>query len=399
MAGAAALAVVGAAVAIARIEPAVPTVERGVVWVDTVQRGSMVRQTRGIGTLVPEQIAWIAARTEGRVDRILLRPGARVSPDSVILVLGNPEVVQAAADADSELSAAEAAVVNLKAQLESAALAAESEAAAAKAEYQQARLKTEMNEQLFSNRLVPEIDLRLSRVVAEQAQTQYAIQRKRFDFARRSIAPQLAVKRAEVERLRANARLRHDELDALDVRAGMEGVLQTLPVEVGAQVMPGTNLARVADPTRLMAQIRIPETQAKDVAIDLPVSIDTRNGVIEGRVSRIDPSASNGTVMIEVSLPGELPPAARPDLSVDGTIELERLQDVVFVGRPTFGREQGTISMFKLDADGTYAKRLQVTFGRSSVNKIEIVSGLKPGDHVILSDTSQWDEAERIRLD
>lgn len=397
--GTAAIVLVGIAAAIARIEPAMPTVERGAVWVGTVEHGAMLRQVRGIGSLIPEEITWIAARTKGRVERVVLRPGAKVSADSVILVLSNPDVVQAAADADSELAAAEAEVVNLKAQLESTALAAESAAAKAKSEYEQARLKAETNERLFKNGLVPEIELQLSKVAAEEAQTHSQIERKRSAFARTSIPPQLAVKHAAVERLRAQSKLRHDELEALEARAGMDGVLQSLPVEVGAQVTPGTNLARVANPLRLKAEIRIPETQAKDVALDLPVSIDTRNGIVQGKVSRIDPSAKAGTVTVDVALLGDLPPGARPDLSVDGTIELERLGDVVFVGRPAFGQEKGTISMFKLNADGSHADRIRVQLGRSSISKIEVVSGLHPGDRVILSDMSQWNQAERIRLD
>lgn len=398
IAGAIALALAGITVAIARLKPAVPTVERSLVWIDTVKRGPMLRQVRGIGTLVPEEITWIAARTQGRVDRIVQRPGAKVAPDDVILVLTNPDVRQAAADADSQLKAAEAEVINLKAQLESGLLAAESVAAAAKADHEQSKLKAEVNERLFKNGLVSELDLRLSKVTAEQAQTRDKIEQKRFVFARTFIAPQLAVKRAEVDRLRAQAQLRHEELDALNVRAGINGVLQLLPVEVGAQVSPGTNLARVADPTRLKAEVRVAETQAKDIQIGQPASIDTRNGVVEGSVSRIDPSVQNGTVTVDVTLTGDLPRGARPDLSIDGTIELERLPNVVFVGRPAFGQEKSTVGMFRLDVKGAYADRVPVQLGRSSVNTIEIVKGLNTGDKVILSDMSQWDDHERIRL-
>ncbi len=392
------LVIAGVTVAVARLKPAAPTVERSLVWIDTVKRGPMLRQVRGIGSLVPEEITWLAARTEGRVERIVLRPGAKVAPDDVILVLTNPQVRQAAADADSQLKAAEAEVVNLKVGLESSLLAAESAAAAAKADYEQSKLKAEMNERLFKDGLVAEIDLRLSKVTAEQSEKRSEIEAKRLAFAHTSIAPQLAVKRAEVDRLRAQAKLRHEELAALSVRAGMSGVLQLLPVEVGAQVSPGTNLARVADPTRLKAQVRIAETQAKDVQIGQVASIDTRNGVVDGEVSRIDPSVQNGTVTVDVTLHGELPLGARPDLSIDGTIELERLASVVFVGRPAFGQEKSTVGMFKLDASGAYADRVPVQLGRSSVNAIEIVKGLNTGDRVILSDMSQWDPHDRIRL-
>jgi HlyD family secretion protein len=389
----------GVALALARMEPAVPAVDRSLLWIDTATRGPMVRQARGIGALVAENIAWLAARTEGRVEKVLLRPGAVVTADSVILVLSNPQVEQAAADADSELQSAQSALVTYKAELESAALAAESAAAAARAQMEESRLKAEMNERLFQRGLVPEIDVRLSRVTAEQAATHYEIERKRFAFARQSVAPQLAAKRADVDRLRAQARLRHEDLEALHVKAGMSGVLQSLPVEIGALVAQGANVARVADPTRLKAEIRIPETQAKDVTIGLPASIDTRNGVVMGRVARIDPAAKAGTVLVDVELAGTLPAGARPDLSVDGTIELARVAATLTIGRPAAAQELGTIRLYKVDANERYADKLEVRLGRGSINKIEVVSGLQPGDRVILSDMSRWDSAARIRLE
>ena len=385
-------------VVLTRLKPAAPSVERSMVWIDTVKRGPMLRQVRGVGTLVPEEIRWIAARTPGRVERIVLRPGAAVTEDSVILVLSNPDVEQEAANADSQLLAAEAELVNLKVQLEREVLSAESALASAKAGFEQARLRAELNEELFKDGLVSSLDHRLSKVTAEQAGTQHGIEQKRLVFSRESIAPQLAVKQAEVDRLRAQARLRRDEFESLSVRAGVRGVLQVLPVEVGAQVQPGANLARVADPTRLKAEVRIAETQTRDIQIGQLALIDTRNGVVEGRVARVDPSVQNGTVTVDVSLSGELPRGARPDLSVDGVIELERLDDVVFVGRPAFGQERGTVGMFKLDADGVHAVRIPVKLGRSSVNTIEVLDGLKPGDRVILSDMSQWDASNRIKL-
>ncbi|PTX91333.1 efflux RND transporter periplasmic adaptor subunit [Opitutus sp. ER46] len=392
------LVLVGITVLLAQLKPAAPTVDRNLVWIDTVKRGEMRREVRGLGTLVPEEIRWIAARTQGRVDRIVLRPGAVVTPDSIILHLANPDVEQAAANADSQFKAAEAELLNLRVTLQSGVLAAESDAANAKALFEQTKLQLEVNEQLYKDGLVSALDLRLSRVTAEQAQTRNGIEQKRYAFAKDSIAPQLAVKEAEVDRLRAQAKLRHDELDALAVRAGMSGVLQLLPVEVGAQVQPGGNLARVADPTRLKAEIRIAETQAKDIQIGQSATIDTRNGVVAGKVARVDPSVQNGTVTVDVVLPGELPHGARPDLSVDGTIELERLENVVFVGRPAFGQEKSKVNIFKLDPSGTYAVRSPVTLGRSSVNTIEVIEGLQPGERVILSDMSQWDANERIKL-
>jgi HlyD family secretion protein len=392
------IALIGITVLLARLKPAAPTVERNLVWIDTVKRGQMLRQVRGLGTLVPEEITWIAARTQGRVDKIVLRPGAAVTPDSVILILSNPDVVRAATDADSQLKASEAELANLRVQIESSVLAAESTAASAKAEFEQAKLRAEVNDQLFQDGLVSPLEMRLAKVTAEQADTRNTIEQKRYAFAKDSVAPQLAVKEAEVERLRDQAKLRHDELDALTVRARIEGVLQILPVEVGAQVQPGSNLARVADPRRLKAEIRVAETQARDIQIGQDAQIDTRNGVVAGHVARIDPSVQNGTVTVDVTITDPLPRGARPDLSVDGTIELERLDDVVYVGRPAFGQEHSLVGIFKLDPNGAYATRTQVQLGRSSVNTIEIVSGLQPGDRVILSDMSQWDSHDRVKL-
>jgi len=393
-----AAALVGITVALARLKPAVPTVDRSLVWVDTVKRGPMVRQVHGPGTLVPVDIRWIAARTQGRVERIVLLPGATVEPDSVILVLSNPDVTQAAVDTESQLKAGEAELSNLRVTVQRDVLQSESEAATAKAQFEQARLQAQVNDELLKDGLVSELVWRLSKVNAEQAQTLNSIAQKRFAFAQDSVVPQLAVKQAEVDRLRDQARLKMAEADALNVRAGMRGILQIVPVEVGAQVLPGANLARVADPSRLKAEVQIAETQAKDVQIGQSAEIDTRNGVVGGKVSRIDPSVQNGTVKVDVAFSVALPLGARPDLSVDGVIELEHLNDVVFVGRPAFGQEHSTANIFRLDADGVYANRSQVQLGRSSVNTIEIVKGLEPGDRVILSDMSQWDAHDRIKL-
>jgi HlyD family secretion protein len=394
----AALVLIGITVVLARLKPAAPTVERNLVWIDTVKRGPMVRQVRGLGTLVPEEIRWIAARTQGRVDKIIIRPGAIVEPGTLILELTNPDVVSAAANADSQLRAAEAQLSNLRVQLESQLLQAEATAARAKSEFETTKLQAEVREQLFKDGLVSELELRLTQATAAQAANTNAIEQKRYAFAQQSIKPQLAVQEAEVERLRSVARLRAEELDALKVRSSMTGVLSALPVEVGAQVQPGTNIARVADPAKLKAEVRIAETQAKDIAIGQLAQIDTRNGVVEGKVARIDPAVQNGTVLVDVRIEGQLPRGARPDLSVDGTIELERLNDVVYVGRPAFGQERSTVGIFRLDPASNDAVRTQVQLGRSSVNTIEIVQGLQPGDRVILSDMSPWDANDRIRL-
>jgi HlyD family secretion protein len=388
----------GVTVFLARLKPAVPTIDRSLVWVDTVKRGPMVRQVHGPGTLLPVDIRWIAARTQGRVERIVLLPGATVEPDSVILLLNNPDVSQSAIDTASQLKAGEAEFANLKVQTERDVLQSESDAASAKANFEQSRLRAQVNDQLFKEGLVSELELRLSKVTAEQAETLNTIAQKRFVSAKDSVPSQLAVKEAEVARLHDQARLKLAEADALSVRAGMHGILQVVPVEVGAQVQPGANLARVADPSKLKAEIQVPETQAKDVLIGQDAEIDTRNGVVTGKVSRVAPSVQNGTVTVEIALPGELPKGSRPDLSVDGIVELERLADVVFVGRPAFGQEHATANIFRLEADGVHAVRTQVQLGRSSVNTIEILKGLSPGDQVILSDMSQWDSNERVKL-
>jgi HlyD family secretion protein len=395
---AAVAALVGITVVLARLKPAVPTVDRNLVWIGDVKRGPMVRQVHGPGTLVPVDIRWIAARTQGRVEKIVLLPGAMVESDSIIMVLSNPDVTQAALDMESQLKAAEAEYAILKVTAQRDVLAAESEAATAKAQFETARLNAEVNEQLFKDGLVSELNLRLLKVTAEQDETVNSIAQKRYVFAQESVGPTLSAKEASVDQARAQAKLKLAEADALNVRAGMKGILQVVPVEVGAQVTPGTNLARVADPSRLKAEIQVAETQAKDVQIGQSAEIDTRNGIANGKVSRVDPSVQNGTVKVDVALPGELPQGARPDLSVDGVIELEHLDDVVYVGRPAFGQEHSTASIFLLDSDGNYANRTQVDLGRSSVNTIEIVKGLKPGDRVILSDMSQWDSHDRVKL-
>jgi HlyD family secretion protein len=393
-----ALALVAITVVLARLQPAVPTVDRSLVWINTVKRGPMVRQVHGPGTLVPVDIRWIAARTQGRVEKLVLLPGAVVQPDSIVMVLSNPDVTQAALDTQGALKGGEADFANLKATVQQAVLQSESEAATAKATFEVARLTAQVDEQLFKDGLVSELNLQLAKVQAEQDDILNSIAQKRYAFAKESVAPQLAAKQETVDQLRAQAKLKLAEADALNVRAGMSGILQVVPVEVGAQVTPGTNLARVADPSRLKAQIQIAETQAKDVQIGQSAEIDTRNGIAKGTVSRVDPSVQNGTVTVDVALPGALPNGARPDLSVDGVIELEHLDDVVYVERPAFGQEHSTAGIFVLDSDGTYATRKQVELGRSSVNTIEIVKGLVPGDRVILSDMSQWDSHDRIKL-
>ena len=396
-AGAALLVIVLITVGVSRLKPAAPSVDRATVWIDTVKRGPMIRQVRGSGTLIPEDIRWIPATTQGRVERILLRPGARVTPDTVILELSNPDLRQAVTEAQLAYQSAQAAYQNRKAELESQLLNQESDVANIEASYKQAMLQLEANEQLFKDGLVSELQLKQYRGTADELKNRLTIAKKRLEISRAGVKSQLAPQEADVDQRKAAYALRVRQLDDLRVKAGMTGVLQLVPVEVGAQVGPGTNLARVADPTMLKAELRIAETQTKDITIGQVAEVDTRNGVVAGRVSRIDPASANGTVGVDISLEGALPPGARPDLSVDGTIRLEKLDNVIFVGRPAFGQENSTVGLFKLTPDGE-AVRTNVKLGRSSVNTIEVLEGLQPGDQVILSDMSTYDQFDRVRL-
>jgi HlyD family secretion protein len=385
-------------VGVSQLKPAAPSVDRAAVWVDTVKRGPMLRQVRGSGTLVPEDIQWIPATTQGRVERILLRPGATVNPNSVILELSNPNLQQAVMDARLGAQSARASYENRKAELENQLLSQESEVAQIETAYNNAALQLEANEELDKDGLIGKVQLKQSQSAEKDLKNRLANAKKRLDNQRAGIKSQLAPQEAEVNQREATYQLRLRELEDLKVKARMHGVLQLVPVEVGAQVGPGTNLARVADPTNLKAELRIAETQTKDIRIGQYAEVDTRNGIVKGKVSRIDPAATGGTVGVDVILEGALPGGARPDLSVDGTIELERLPDVVFMGAPAFGQENSTVSLFKLSTDGSEAERVTVKLGKRSVNQVEILEGLKPGDQVILSDTTAQDGFDRIRL-
>lgn len=399
--GAAALAaIVLITLAVSRLKPAAPSVDRATVWVDTVKRGSMVRQVRGSGTLVPEVTRWIPASTQGQVEEIVLRPGAQVKRDSVILVLSNPTLEQAVLAARLDLQGAKAQYDNQKATLTSQVLAQDSVVAQTEAAYKQAQLQYEADAELAKQELVSSIQLKRSQSQAEELQNRVKIETERLKILRDGIESQLAPQKAEVDRRQTMYELQQRLLDDLKVRAGITGVLQQVPVEVGQQVSPGTNLARVADPTVLKAEIRIAETQARDIQIGQKASVDTRNGLIEGHVSRVDPAAQQGTVGVDVKFDVDYhnyPRGTRPDLNVDGTIELERLENVVYVGRPAFGQENSTVGLFRLTANGE-AVRVNVKLGRSSVQTIEVLDGLKPGDQVILSDMSAWDAFDRVRL-
>ena len=392
------LGLIAVTFALSRLKPAVPSVDRSTVWIDTVKRGPMVRQVRGLGTLVPEDIRWISANTEGRVEQILVWPGTRVEAETVILELSSPELEQAANDAESKAKAADAELTTLRATLQRELLDQESTTARVHSEYEQAKMERQTNDQLARNGLVSDLVYKTSKVKEAELANRDEIEQKRLKFSRESIEPQIASKQAAVDQAKEFATLKQNQVDALHVKAGMTGVLQQLPVQIGQRVKAGDNLARVADPTKLKAQVKIAETQAKDILIDQKAVIDTRNGVVNGHVIRVDPAVEQGTVTVDVAIDGELPKGARPDLSVDGTIELERLDNVVYVGRPAFGQENNTVGIFKLVAGSSDAVRTPVKLGRSSVNTIEILSGLEPGDQVILSDTSSMDAHERIRL-
>jgi HlyD family secretion protein len=394
----AALVVIGVTIALARMEPAAPTVERATVLVDTVKKGSIVRQVRGLGTLVPEDTRWLPSTTDGRVERILLRPGAQVTATSVILVLSNPQVEQEALNAKLALQSAQAALENLKVQLESEYLTQQSATAALDADFQQARMQAEADEELAKEKLVSELQRRQSNLKAETLQKRLKIDNQRLATARQSIDARLRVQQAAVDQAHAISMLQDSRLAALKITPGFSGVLQQVPVEVGQRVGPGVNVARVADPMRLKAELKIAETQAKDIEVGQSAEIDTRQGVIAGKVSRKDPAAANGTITVDVSLTEALPRGAVPDLSVDGTIQLERLENILYVGRPSLGQEQSTVGLFKLTNASGDAARVQVALGRSSVNAIEVKSGLNVGDQVVLSDMSAWDAFERVRL-
>jgi HlyD family secretion protein len=383
---------------LSRLKPAAPTVERAVIWPDTVKRGPMVRQVRGLGTLTPEDIRWIPATTQGRVEKIILRPGTAVKPDNVILELTNPQLEQQLLDAELKLAAALAGLENLKVELQNDLLQTQATGAEIEANFNKAKMQAQMNAALAKDQLVSELVLKQSNIEADQLGVRNQIAKNQLESKADSMRAQLAVQQSLVDQARAVLQLTRQQRDELKVRAGLEGMLQLVPVEVGQQVAPGTNLARVANPNRLKAEVKIAETQTKDIQLGQKAEIDTRIGIVEGRVARIDPSVQNGTRTVDVTLVGELPRGAVPDLSVDGTIELERLNDVLFMGRPAFGQEQSIVGLFKVTPDGSGAERVQVKLGRSSVNTVEVLSGLKVGEQVILSDMSAYDAYDRIRL-
>jgi HlyD family secretion protein len=396
-------AVAGTSIVVGRLKPAAPSVDLSVVWPDTVRRGPMTREVRGLGTLVPEETMLIPATTEGRVQRILIRPGTPVKADSVVMILTSAELETDLLNSEYAMKAAEADYANLKVTLEKLNLDMQSTVAQVGADYNTAKLQGDRDAALAKEGLFSEVDAKISAVRAQQLGSRLQLEQKRISINSSAEDAQLAAAKVRVDQLRGQFNLKKSQVDQLKVRAGFDGMLQQLPtpVEVGQKVAAGTPLGKVAQASKLKAELKIAETQVKDVVIGQHAVIDTRNGLIEGRVSRIDPSILNGTVTVDVALlvgKDGLPQGARPDLSVDGTIELERLNDVVFVGRPVFGQQESTVQLFKLEPDGKYANKVKVVLGRSSVNTIEIKDGLKVGDQVILSDMSAYDSYDRIKL-
>jgi HlyD family secretion protein len=389
------------AVGVSRLKPASPEVERSTVWTDTVKRGPMLRQVRGIGSLIPSQefTRQIPAETEATVVRILKLPGSQVKADTVLLEMSNPQVEQAAIDARLQLKAAEAEYQSLRVTLQSNLMNQKAGAATVSSDYTQAKLQSDTDKALYDLGVISGMAYKNSKSRADELTTRNNIEGERLEINQKAIESQLAQQQAKVDQMRVLAELKQKQLDALKVRAGIEGVLVDLPLQVGQHVTPGTMLAKVVQPDHLIAELKVAETQARDVQIGEPALVDTHNGTVSGQVMRVDPAVQNGTVTVDVKLTGELPKGARPDLSVEGTIDLERLDNVLFVGRPAFGQEDSTISLFKLDQDLKGGVRVPVKVGRASVNSIQVIEGLHEGDTVILSDMSRYDNTDRIRLE
>jgi len=391
-------AVGGITFVLAKLKPAAPTLDRATAVIETVRRGQMLLEVHGNGTLVPQVTRWVPAPAEGRVEKIMVQAGVEVGAGTVIVELSNPQMEQQALDAEFQVKAAQADQESLRVRLESENMTQQSAIATINAEYSQAKIQLDTDEVLAKQGLVADLLLKISRVKVQDLAKRPKVEQQRLAISGKATKAQINAQDSRIQQLRALAKLKKDQVDALKVRAGTNGVLQVVAVQEGQQVAPGVNIARVADPASLKAELKIAETQIKDVRVGQPVTVDTRNGIIQGKVSRIDPAAREGTFVVDVDLTGPLPGSARPDLSVDGTIELARLNNVLNVGRPAFGQGQQTVGMFRLTPDGQEAVRTQVMLGRSSVSTIEILSGLKEGDQVILSDTSAMDSYNRIRI-
>jgi len=402
--GVGAAAVVGITAFLMGLKPAAPTVDRATLWIDTVRQGTMVRQVRAPGTLVPEQLQFVTAVTTGRIERLPIRPGTPVKTGDVILEMSNPDVQLQKLEAERQLTAAEGAVVSLRTQLDGQVLQSQGTIAQLRAQLNEAKRQYAVFQSLSEKKLSSQNELDKAKETAEDLESRLKYEQDRLKITQQSAQEQIRLQQAQVDRMRAIAKFQSEREASMLVRAPSDGVLQELgsaangQLELGQYVNAGQTLARIAQPGRLKAVLRVPETQAKDVATGQPVSVDTRNGLWDGRVMRIDPAAQNGTVTVEVALQGQGPPGVRPELSVDGTIEIERLVNVMYVGRPAYGQAESTVGLFRLDPDGKYAQRISVKLGRSSVNTIEVAQGLNVGDKVIISDMSQWDNVDRVRL-
>lgn len=392
------IAIPAVTIGLGKLKPAAPPVERGSIWIGTVERGSMLRNVRGLGTLVPEEILWLPALTDGRVDKLVLRAGAPVRKDTVILEMSNPELTLAMLDLEWQVKIAQANYKDLKVKLQSEQLDKEAHSAQLESELLQAKLKYDRDTELAKEGLAPELNLQLSKASAEELKKRFGLEKQRMAISGESVEAQLASQTVQIQKLQAAYQLKKEQVEGLRIRAGADGVLQEMNLQVGQRVPAGTILAKVAQPEHLKAELKIAETQAKDIQMGQVAVIDTRNGTVDGRVARIDPAAVNGTVTVDVRLIGKLPDGARPDLSVDGTVEIERLTNVTFMGRPVFGQENSTITMFKLEPGTNEAVRVKVQLGKTSVNNIQVVEGLKVGDQVILSDMSQFDRYDRVRV-
>lgn len=393
-----ACALLAVTVGLSRLRPAAPTVERASVWLDTVKRGPMVRQVKGAGTLVPEYIRWLTADTAGRVERIHVRPGATVKADTLLIELSNPDVQLQALEAERQLASVEADLIQVRMELETQRLAQEAMVAALINESAEAERRASANEALHQKTLIGDLEERQTRDKAAELRRRLALEEKKLHVVASSMKEQLTAQQGQVERLKAVARFRRAQVESMKVLAGEDGVLQDLPLELGQWVTPGVLLAKVVKPERLKAELRIAETQARDIQPGLKALVDTRNGVVEGQVARVAPAASQGTVRVEVSLPAELPRGARPDLTVEGTVELERLGNVLSVGRPAGAQPNATMALFRLMPGSDEAVRVPVQLGRGSVNAVEVLQGLQEGDQVVLSDMAAWDAVERVRL-
>ncbi|GAB3025395.1 HlyD family efflux transporter periplasmic adaptor subunit [Oleiagrimonas citrea] len=378
--------------------PALPSADRSSLWIGTVKRGDMLREVRATGTLVPRHKRWISAVTAAQVDSIRVWPGAKVKPDTVLMKLSNPEVADALRNAQAQVAAAEADVASKRAQLQSQLLDERSELAKAQSDYASAKVKADADAKAEKLNLIPRVEFQQGQIALKQLKARMEIEKQRVASFAASLHAQMDAVEAHLAQQRSNLQLRQRQADALDVKAGIAGVLQQVAVQEGAQVAAGANLAQVARPDVLIARLKVPEVQAKDVAMGMPVSVDTHNGVVSGQVERIDPAVTDGSVQVDVRLLGKLPPGARPDLSVDGRIRIAQLKNVLSVGRPALAKADSDISLFRLDGDGGTATRVPVRVGATSVDRVQVLRGLKAGDKVILSDASQWDGYDRIRV-